>query len=85
MLRSLIDRIELRGDGKSVDAVLHLREKSHGVEKFPKTGISGSQLSVVAGTGFVQERTRWELRRVRLRLVAGTRSQRYLHLDLAIL
>ena len=29
VLRSLIDRIELRGDGKSVDAVLHLR-RSHG-------------------------------------------------------
>jgi Skp family chaperone for outer membrane proteins len=58
VLRSLIDRIELhpRGDGKGVDAELHgdlaeilaFCDGSHG--KFPKTGVSGSQLSVVAGT-----------------------------------
>ena len=50
---SLIDRIELhpRGDGKGVDAELHgdlaeilaFCDGSHG--KFPKTGVSGSQLS----------------------------------------
>ena len=73
VLRSLIDRIELhpRGDGKGVDAELHgdlaeilaFCDKSDGAGKFPKTGVSGGQLSVVAGTGFTQERTRWELRR----------------------
>jgi site-specific DNA recombinase len=73
VLRSLIDRIELspRGDGKGVYAVLHgdLAEilafchESDGAKKLPKTGVSASQLSVVAGTGFVQERTRCELRK----------------------
>ena len=60
MLRSLIDRIELhpRGDGKGVDAELHgdlaevlaFCDESDGAGKFPKTGVSGGQLSVVAGT-----------------------------------
>ena len=73
VLRSLIDRIELhpRGDGKGVDAELHgdlaeilaFCDQSHGAGKFPQTGVSGSQLSVVA----------------------GTRNQRCLHLDHAIL
>ena len=71
VLRSLIDRIELRprGDGKGVDAELHgdlaeilaFCDGSDG--KSPKTAVSGSQLSVVA----------------------GTRNQRCLHLDHAIL
>jgi site-specific DNA recombinase len=62
VLRSLIDRIELspRGDGKGVYAVLHgdLAEilafchESDGAKKLPKTGVSASQLSVVAGRGF---------------------------------
>jgi site-specific DNA recombinase len=73
VLRSLIDRIELRASSKgtSVDAMLYgdLAEilaicgESHRRQKLPETRASGNQLSVVA----------------------GTRNQRYLHLDLAIL
>ena len=69
MLRVLIDRIELlpRGDIKGVDAVLHgdLAEilafcgESGGVGKLPNTGVSGSPLSVVAGTRSPLYRTRF--------------------------
>ena len=68
VLRSLIDRIELhpRGDGKGVDAELHgdlaeilaFCDESAGAGKFPKTSVSGSQLSVVAGTRSHLYRTR---------------------------
>ena len=60
MLRSLIDRIELRprGNGQSIAAALHgelaqilaLCNESGRKQKLPKAGASGSQLSVVAGT-----------------------------------
>ena len=73
VLRSLIDRIGLhpRDSGKGVDAelrgalaeILVFCDEADRAGKFPKTGVSGSQLSVVAGTGFVQERTRCELRK----------------------
>jgi len=73
VLRSLIDRIELRprGEGQGVAATLHgdlaeilvLCDDPGGKQKLPKAGTSGSQLSVVA----------------------GARNQRYLHLDYAIL
>ena len=73
VLRSLIDRIELRprGEGQGIAATLHgdlaqilgLCDDSNRKQKLPKTGASGSQLSVVA----------------------GARNQRYLHLDHAVL
>jgi site-specific DNA recombinase len=70
VLRPLIDRIELSplGDGKGVDAVLHgdlaeILAFCNQSDTLPQTGVSGSQLSVVA----------------------GTRNQRCLHLDHAIL
>ncbi len=73
VLRSLIDRIELRpgGEGQSIAATLHgdlaqilaLGADSGRKQKLPKAAASGSQLSLVAGVGFLQERTRWELRR----------------------
>jgi site-specific DNA recombinase len=59
VLRSLIDRIELRprGEGQGIAATLHgdlaqilgLCDDSNRKQKLPKTGASGSQLSVVAG------------------------------------
>jgi site-specific DNA recombinase len=59
VLRSLIDRIELRpkGEGQGIAATLHgdlaqilaLCDDSDGKQKLPKAGASGSQLSVVAG------------------------------------
>ncbi len=62
VLRSLIDRIELRpkGEGQGVAATLHgdlakilgLCDDSGRKQKLPKVGASGSQLSVVAGVGF---------------------------------
>jgi len=73
VLRSLIDRIDLRpgSDRKGIAATLHgeltqilaLCDNSSRKQKLPKAGASGSQLSVVA----------------------GARNQRYLHLDHAIL
>jgi site-specific DNA recombinase len=74
VLRSLIDRIELRPAGKcpGIAAVLYgdLAEilavctDPGGKKKLPKGAADpGSQLSVVAGARFVQERTRLELRR----------------------
>jgi site-specific DNA recombinase len=61
VLRSLIDRVDLhpRGD-RGVDAMLHgdlveilaFCDESNREGKLPKTGVSGSQLSVVAGRGF---------------------------------
>ena len=74
VLRSLIDRIELRpgAAGQCISATLHgdlaqilaLCAGPGQKQKLPKAGASGSQLSVVAGARFVQERTRWELRRL---------------------
>jgi hypothetical protein len=62
VLRSLIDRIELRpgGDGRGIAAALHgdlaqilaLCDDSGRKQKLPKAEASGSQLSVVAGVGF---------------------------------
>jgi hypothetical protein len=62
VLRSLIDRIELRPreKGQPVAATLHgdlaqilaLCDDTGRKQKLPKTGVSGSQLSVVAGVGF---------------------------------
>ena len=62
VLRSLIDRIELRptGEGQGIAATLHgdlaqilaLCDDSARKQKLPKAETSGSQLSVVAGTGF---------------------------------
>jgi hypothetical protein len=59
VLRSLIDRIELRraGDGQGMAAILYgelasilsLCSESGRKEKLPKAAASGSQLSVVAG------------------------------------
>lgn len=73
VLRGLIDRIELRprSEGKGVDAILHgnlaeillLCEEAPRKSKLPGAGGSGSLLSVVAGAGFAQERTKWMLRR----------------------
>jgi len=73
VLRSLIDRIELRpgGEGQGIAATLHgdlaeilaLCDNSGRKQKLPKAEASGSQLSVVAGVGFVQERTTRELRK----------------------
>ena len=72
-LRSLIDRIELRpeDDGEGIAAALYgdlaqilaLCDDSARKRKLPKAETSGSQLSVVAGVGFVQERTGLELRK----------------------
>ena len=74
VLRSLIDRIELRprGEHGGVAATLHgdlaqiltLCADPGRKKKLPKAAASGSQLSVVAGVGFVQERTTRELRKV---------------------
>jgi len=72
VLRSLIDRVELRprDAGQGLYALLYGdlveilgfcgkdRER-----KLPEGEPSGNQLSVVAGTGFVQARTEWVLRR----------------------
>jgi site-specific DNA recombinase len=71
VLRSLIDRVELRprGTGQGLDALLYgdlveiLGFCGNEKRQVPERSSSGSQLSVVA----------------------GARSQRYLHLDLAIL
>ena len=73
VLRSLIDRVELRprDDRKGIAATLHgdlarilaLCDDSGRKQKRPKTEASGRQLSVVAGVGFVQERTGLELRK----------------------
>jgi site-specific DNA recombinase len=62
VLRSLIDRIELRPGrgGRGVEAMLHgdlaqiltLCEGADRSRKLPEAGTSGSQLSVVAGAGF---------------------------------
>jgi site-specific DNA recombinase len=62
ILRSLIERIELRpkGAGQGIAATLHgdlaqilaLCGDADGKQKLPKAGASGSQLSVVAGVGF---------------------------------
>jgi site-specific DNA recombinase len=62
VLRSLIDRIELRprGAGQSIAATLHgdlaqilaLCHEPDSKQKLPKASASGSQLSVVAGVGF---------------------------------
>ena len=73
VLRTLIDRIELRpGEiGQATAAILYgdlaqilaVCDSPDSKQKLPKAGASGSQLSVVA----------------------GARNQRYLHLDHAIL
>jgi hypothetical protein len=62
LLRSLIEFIELRPrtDGTGVDATLHgdmarilaFCDAASQKSKLPETGVSGSLLSVVAGTGF---------------------------------
>jgi site-specific DNA recombinase len=62
LLRSLIDRIELRprDEGQGIAATLHgdlaqilaLCDDPGRKQKLPKTRASGSQLSVVAGVGF---------------------------------
>jgi hypothetical protein len=68
ILRLLIERVELRpvknADGLEImlhgdlAAILSLCEAADHKDELPGRGLPGSQLSVVAGAGFVQGRTK---------------------------